>query len=138
MVALSWMFFHSTPRRADRWFRRLRLVSSAPYSLGYGSNDAQRTMGIIWLLLIAAGITPKEHPPCWVIVSCYAAIVLGTRFGGWRIVKTMGRKITKLKPVGGFAAGTGGALTLFIASKFGILVSATHTIMGVIVGVGAA
>ena len=138
MVALSWIFFRSTPRRVDRWFRRLQLLSSALYSLGHGSNDAQKTMGIIWLLLIAAGVTTKDHLPNWVIVSCYVAIALGTLFGGWRIVKTMGQKITKLKPVGGFAAETGGALTLFLASNFGIPVSTTHTITGAIVGVGAA
>jgi len=138
MVALSWIFFRSTPRRVDRWFRRLQLLSSALYSLGHGSNDAQKTMGIIWLLLIAAGMTTKEHLPTWVIVSCYVAISLGTLFGGWRIVKTMGQKITKLKPVGGFAAETGGAMTLFLASSFGIPVSTTHTITGAIVGVGAA
>jgi PiT family inorganic phosphate transporter len=95
-------------------------------------------MGIIWLLLIAAGVTTQEHLPTWVIVSCYVAISLGTLFGGWRIVKTMGQKITKLKPVGGFAAETGGAMTLFLASSFGIPVSTTHTITGAIVGVGAA
>jgi PiT family inorganic phosphate transporter len=138
MVALSWMLFRSTPRRVDRWFRRLQLLSSALYSLGHGSNDAQKTMGIIWLLLIAAGITTRDHLPTWVIVSCYIAIALGTLFGGWRIVKTMGQKITKLKPIGGFAAETGGAITLFIASSFGIPVSTTHTITGAIVGVGAA
>jgi PiT family inorganic phosphate transporter len=138
MVALSWMLFRSTPRRVDRWFRRLQLLSSALYSLGHGSNDAQKTMGIIWLLLIAAGITTRDHLPTWVIVSCYVAIALGTLFGGWRIVKTMGQKITKLKPIGGFAAETGGAITLFIASSFGIPVSTTHTITGAIVGVGAA
>jgi PiT family inorganic phosphate transporter len=138
MVGLSWIFFRSTPRRVDRWFRRLQLLSSALYSLGHGSNDAQKTMGIIWLLLIAAGMTTKEHLPTWVIVSCYVAISLGTLFGGWRIVKTMGQKITKLKPVGGFAAETGGAITLFLASSFGIPVSTTHTITGAIVGVGAA
>jgi PiT family inorganic phosphate transporter len=138
MVALSWMFFRSTQRRVDRWFRRLQLLSSALYSLGHGSNDAQKTMGIIWLLLIAAGLTTTDHLPFWVIVSCYLAIAAGTMFGGWRIVKTMGQKITRLKPVGGFAAETGGAMTLFIASNFGIPVSTTHTITGAIVGVGSA
>jgi PiT family inorganic phosphate transporter len=115
------------------------LISSALYSLGHGSNDAQKTMGIIWLLLIAAGITAQgaSAPPYWVILSCYLAIGLGTLFGGWRIVKTMGQRITKLKPVGGFCAETGGAMTLFIASGFGIPVSTTHTITGAIVGVGS-
>jgi PiT family inorganic phosphate transporter len=139
MLLVSWVFFRSTPRLMDRWFRRLQLVSSGLYSLGHGSNDAQKTMGIIWLLLIAAGhvSATDSMPPTWVIVSCYAAIAAGTLFGGWRIVKTMGQKITKLKPVGGFCAETGGAMTLFLASGFGIPVSTTHTITGAIVGVGA-
>ncbi len=138
MVAVSWMFFRSSTRKVDRWFRRLQLVSSALYSIGHGSNDAQKTMGIIWLLLISAGATSQDHLPNWVVICCYVAISLGTLFGGWRIVKTMGQKITKLKPVGGFAAETGGAITLFIASSFGIPVSTTHTITGAIVGVGSA
>ncbi len=140
MLGVSWMFFRSTPRGTDRWFRRLQLVSSALYSIGHGSNDAQKTMGIIWLLLIAAGVshTGETHPPYWVILSCYVAIALGTLFGGWRIVKTMGQKITKLKPVGGFCAETGGAMTLFVASGMGVPVSTTHTITGAIVGVGSA
>jgi len=140
MIAVSWLFFRSTPRRMDRWFRRLQLMSSALYSLGHGSNDAQKTMGIIWLLLIAAGVSSTQDtmPPYWVIISCYVAIAFGTMFGGWRIVKTMGQKITKLKPVGGFCAETGGAMTLFLASGFGIPVSTTHTITGSIVGVGSA
>ncbi len=100
----------------DRWFRRLQLVSSALYSIGHGSNDAQKTMGIIWLLLmIGEPRRRRDHLPFWVIVSCYVAIALGTLFGGWRIVKTMGQRITKLKPVGGFAAETGGAMSLFLA-----------------------
>jgi len=138
MVAVSWIFLRSPPHRVDKLFRRGQLVSSALYSLGHGANDAQKTMGIIWMLLIAAGMTTTEHLPFWVIVSCYVAIALGTLFGGWRIVKTMGQKITKLKPVGGFAAETGGAATLFIASGFGIPVSTTHTITGAIIGVGSA
>ncbi len=140
MLAVSWMFFRSTPRRMDRWFRRLQLISSGLYSLGHGSNDAQKTIGVIWLLLIAAGYTSTQDvlPPTWVIVSCYAAIALGTLFGGWRIVKTMGQKITRLKPIGGFCAETGGAITLFLASILGIPVSTTHTITGAIVGVGSA
>jgi inorganic phosphate transporter, PiT family len=138
MVAVSWIFFRSSPHRVDKLFRRGQLVSSALYSLGHGANDAQKTMGIIWLLLIAAGVTTEDHLPFWVIVSCYIAIALGTLFGGWRIVKTMGQKITKLRPVGGFAAETGGAATLFIASSFGIPVSTTHTITGAIIGVGSA
>jgi PiT family inorganic phosphate transporter len=140
MVAVSWICLRSAPRKVDRWFRRLQLVSSAAYSIGHGSNDAQKTMGIIWLLLISAGVTRADSsmPPSWVIVSCYIAIALGTMFGGWRIVKTMGQKITKLRPVGGFAAETGGAITLFMASSLGIPVSTTHTITGAIIGVGSA
>jgi inorganic phosphate transporter, PiT family len=138
MIAVSWACLRASPRRVDGWFRRLQLVSSALYSIGHGSNDAQKTMGIIWLLLITAGVTGQDHLPLWVIVSCYIAIALGTLFGGWRIVKTMGQKITKLRPVGGFAAETGGAMTLFLASTLGIPVSTTHTITGAIVGVGAA
>ena len=140
MIGVSWACVRASPRKVDRWFRRLQLASSALYSVGHGSNDAQKTMGIIWLLLIAAGITSKEAamPPSWVFISCYLAIAAGTMFGGWRIVKTMGQKITKLRPVGGFAAETGGAMTLFIASGFGIPVSTTHTITGAIVGVGSA
>ena len=138
MLAVSWICFRQTPRRVDRWFRRLQLLSSAAYSLGHGSNDAQKTMGIIWMLLISAGITTQDHLPAWVIISCYIAIGFGTAFGGWRIVKTMGQRITKLKPIGGFAAETGGAITLFVATGFGIPVSTTHTITGAIIGVGAA
>jgi PiT family inorganic phosphate transporter len=139
MLLVAWIFVRSTPRKVDVWFRRLQLVSAAGYSLGHGGNDAQKTMGIIWMLLIAAGYTnPGDaHPPAWVIISCYAAISFGTLFGGWRIVKTMGQKITKLKPVGGFCAETGGAITLLMASFWGIPVSTTHTITGAIVGVGA-
>jgi PiT family inorganic phosphate transporter len=139
MVVVSWAFIRSTPRRIDKWFRRAQLVSASMYSLGHGGNDAQKTMGIIWMLLIATGhSTPQEHLPWWVIFSCYTAIGLGTLFGGWRIVKTMGQKITKLKPVGGFCAETGGAVTLFLATALGIPVSTTHTITGAIVGVGSA
>ena len=138
MTSVSWIFFRSTPYRVDSWFRRLQLVSAALYSLGHGGNDAQKTAGIIWLLLITAGLsTPAAHVPAWVVMSCYVAMGLGTMFGGWRIVKTMGQKITKLKPVGGFCAETGGAMTLFLATYFGIPVSTTHTITGAIVGVGA-
>jgi PiT family inorganic phosphate transporter len=138
MILVSWLFVRSSPRRVDKWFRRLQLVSASLYSLGHGGNDAQKTMGIIWMLLIAAGVSTTEDPlPIWVIISCYCAISLGTLFGGWRIVKTMGQKITKLKPVGGFCAETGGAITLFVATSMGIPVSTTHTITGAIVGVGA-
>ena len=139
MVAVSWLCVRSTPARVDRWFRRLQLASASLYSLGHGGNDAQKTIGIIWMLLIAAGISsPNEHIPYWVVVACYITIALGTAFGGWRIVKTMGQRITKLKPVGGFCAETGGALTLFLATGLGIPVSTTHTITGAIVGVGSA
>ena len=137
MVLVAWVFRRATPSRVDRWFRRLQLVSAGAYSLGHGGNDAQKTIGIIWMLLIATGHSAVDTPPTWVIVSCYAAIALGTMFGGWRIVKTMGQKITKLKPVGGFCAETGGALTLFLATALGIPVSTTHTITGAIVGVGS-
>jgi PiT family inorganic phosphate transporter len=140
MLLVSWIFVKSTPRKVDTWFRRLQLVSAAGYSLGHGGNDAQKTMGIIWMLLIATGYsnTADAYPPLWVIISCYAAISFGTLFGGWRIVKTMGQKITKLKPVGGFCAETGGAITLLLASFWGVPVSTTHTITGAIVGVGSA
>jgi PiT family inorganic phosphate transporter len=140
MLLVSWVFVRSTPRRVDKWFRRLQLVSAASYSLGHGGNDAQKTIGIIWMLLIAAGYSQSTDamPPLWVIISCYTAISFGTLFGGWRIVKTMGQKITKLKPVGGFCAETGGAITLFTATALGVPVSTTHTITGAIVGVGSA
>jgi len=136
-VAVSWICRRRTQLQTDRWFRKLQLVSSALYSIGHGSNDAQKTMGIIWLLLISAGVTTTGHLPRWVVIACYVAIALGTLFGGWRIVKTMGQRITKLKPVGGFAAETGGAIALFLASTFGIPVSTTHTITGAIIGVGS-
>jgi len=139
MVAVAWLFRRTTPSRVDKWFRRLQLVSASAYSLGHGGNDAQKTIGIIWMLLIATGYASASDasPPGWTIISCYVAIALGTMFGGWRIVKTMGQKITKLKPVGGFCAETGGALTLFMATALGIPVSTTHTITGAIVGVGS-
>jgi len=141
MVVVAWVCRRVPPLRVDRWFRRLQLVSAGAYSLGHGGNDAQKTIGIIWMLLIASGpsyaLPTDKLPPAWVIWSCYIAIGLGTMFGGWRIVKTMGQKITKLKPVGGFCAETGGAMTLFIATALGVPVSTTHTITGAIVGVGA-
>jgi PiT family inorganic phosphate transporter len=137
MVAVSWLANRSTPRRVDKSFRRLQLVSAAAYSLGHGGNDAQKTIGIIWMLLLAAGtLKTGESVPMWVVISCYTAMGLGTMFGGWRIVKTMGQRITKLRPVGGFCAETGGAITLFMATSLGIPVSTTHTITGAIVGVG--
>jgi PiT family inorganic phosphate transporter len=139
MVAVAWLFRSTPPLRVDGWFRRLQLVSAGLYSLGHGGNDAQKTIGIIWMLLLATGYASAgdARPPAWVIWSCYIAIALGTMFGGWRIVKTMGQKITKLKPVGGFCAETGGAMTLFLATGLGIPVSTTHTITGAIVGVGS-
>jgi inorganic phosphate transporter, PiT family len=139
MVAVAWIFRRASPLRVDNLFRRAQLVSAGLYSLGHGGNDAQKTIGIIWLLLIAAGYADQtaHHPPYWVIWSCYIAIGLGTLFGGWRIVKTMGQRITKLKPVGGFCAETGGAATLFLATAMGVPVSTTHTITGAIFGVGS-
>ena len=139
MVLVANLFKRSRPSKVDKWFRRLQLVSAGAYSLGHGGNDAQKTIGIIWMLLVATGYVSATDasPPTWTIVSCYMAIGLGTMFGGWRIVKTMGQRITKLKPVGGFCAETGGALTLFLATALGIPVSTTHTITGAIVGVGS-
>jgi len=138
MLAVSWIFVRTTPSRVDRWFRRLQLVSSSLYSLGHGGNDAQKTVGIIWMLLIGAGYLGAKDPvPVWVVIACYVTIALGTAFGGWRIVKTMGQRITKLRPVHGFCAETGGAAMLFVATLLGIPVSTTHTITGAIVGVGS-
>jgi len=139
LVLVANVFRRRSPLRVDRFFRRGQLVSAAAYSLGHGGNDAQKTIGIIWMLLVATGYSQAADsaPPWWVIWSCYVAIAAGTMFGGWRIVKTMGQKITKLKPVGGFCAETGGAITLFTASALGIPVSTTHTITGAIVGVGS-
>jgi PiT family inorganic phosphate transporter len=138
LVLVSWVFRRSNPGRVDRWFRRLQLISASLYSLGHGGNDAQKTIGIIWVLLIAAHVPgAAERVPAWVIIACYVTMGLGTFLGGWRIVKTMGQRITKLKPVGGFCAETGGAITLFLATAMGIPVSTTHTITGAIVGVGS-
>ena len=138
MVVVANLFRHASPLRVDNWFRRAQLVSAGLYSLGHGGNDAQKTIGLIWMLLIATGYSAANAPPpSWAIWVCYIAIGLGTMFGGWRIVKTMGQRITKLKPVGGFCAETGGAMTLFLATALGIPVSTTHTITGAIVGVGS-
>jgi PiT family inorganic phosphate transporter len=139
MVIVAWICRRASPMRIDRWFRRLQLISAGLYSLGHGGNDAQKTIGIIWMMLVASGYTAASdaRPPSWVVWCCYTAIGLGTMFGGWRIVKTMGQKITKLKPVGGFCAETGGAITLFLATAMGVPVSTTHTITGAIVGVGS-
>ncbi len=140
MLIVAWLFRRTSPSRVDGWFRRLQLLSAGAYSLGHGGNDAQKTIGIIWMLLIATGYVTSvdKAPPTWVVAACYLAIGLGTMFGGWRIVKTMGQRITKLKPVGGFCAETGGAMTLFLATALGVPVSTTHTITGAIVGVGSA
>jgi inorganic phosphate transporter, PiT family len=137
LVAIFWIFRRASPLRVDHTFRRLQLVSAALYSLGHGTNDAQKTMGIIAGVLFTAGYLKAFSIPTWVILSAHTAIALGTLTGGWRIIHTMGSKITKLQPVGGFAAETAGAITLFIASHLGVPVSTTHTITGAIVGVGA-
>ncbi len=139
MVAVSWICRKSTPSKVDRTFRRLQLASAAAFSLGHGGNDAQKTIGIIWMLLIATGYAAAgdKSPPIWVAICAYIAIGTGTMFGGWRIVKTMGQKITKLKPVGGFCAEGAGAITLFLNTFMGVPVSTTHTITGAIVGVGS-
>ena len=138
MLAVMWIFRRSTPARVDGLFRRLQLVSAAAFSLGHGSNDAQKTAGIITALLYSTGhLTGEFHVPSWVILTSFGAIGLGTLAGGWRIVQTMGMSITKLRPVGGFCAETAGALALFGASAAGIPVSTTHTITGSIVGVGS-
>jgi PiT family inorganic phosphate transporter len=137
MVAVSWIFRRWQPFKLDQVFRRLQLVSAALYSLGHGGNDAQKTMGIITGLLVSGGYLKTFDVPLWVILISHAAIALGTMFGGWRIVKTMGTKITKLQPMGGFCAETAGAITLFVATHLGIPVSTTHTITGAIIGVGA-
>jgi inorganic phosphate transporter, PiT family len=138
VLVVTWTFVRATPAFADSTFRRLQLVSAALYSLGHGGNDAQKTMGIIAALLYSHGMTGEQfHVPLWVAISCYLAMGLGTLFGGWRIVHTMGSKITRLTPMQGFCAETAGAITLFGATSLGIPVSTTHTITGAIVGVGA-
>ena len=136
-VAIFWIFRRSSPMRVDRQFRRAQLVSAALYSFGHGTNDAQKTMGIIAGVLVTAGYMKEFHIPMWVVLAAHSAIALGTLSGGWRIIHTMGSKITRLQPVGGFAAETAGAITLFVASSLGVPVSTTHTITGAIVGVGA-
>jgi len=136
-VALMWAFQHASPGRVDGWFRRLQLVSAAAYSLGHGGNDAQKTMGIIAGVLLAGGYITEFRIDLWVVLAAHAAIALGTLSGGWRIIHTMGSKITKLTPVGGFAAETAGAISLFTATNLGIPVSTTHTITGAIMGVGS-
>ena len=137
MTATFWIFRRVVPRKVDRWFRRLQLVSAALFSLSHGTNDAQKTMGIIAGVLFTAGYIKTFDIPLWVILAAHAAIALGTLAGGWRIIHTMGTKITKLQPVGGFAAESGAAIAIFTATHFGIPVSTTHAITGAIVGVGA-
>jgi PiT family inorganic phosphate transporter len=139
VLAVSWIFVRKTPLAVDNIFRSLQFVSASLYSLGHGGNDAQKTMGIIAVLLYSHGRLGSEfHIPFWVVLSCQTAMGLGTLFGGWRIVHTMGSRITKLTPMQGFCAETAGAITLFMATGLGVPVSTTHTITGAIVGVGAA
>jgi len=139
VLAVSWIFVRQTPFAVDRTFRLMQFVSASLYSLGHGGNDAQKTMGIIAVLLYSQGyLGGTFHVPLWVVLSCQTAMAMGTLFGGWRIVHTMGSKITRLNPMQGFCAETGGALTLFAATWLGIPVSTTHTITGAIIGVGAA
>ena len=137
MVLILWLFQRTSPGKVDGWFRRLQLVSAAAYSLGHGGNDAQKTMGIIAGVLLAGGYIDAFRIDMWVVLSAHAAIALGTLSGGWRIIHTMGSKITKLQPVGGFAAETAGAISLFTATTLGVPVSTTHTITGAIIGVGS-
>jgi inorganic phosphate transporter, PiT family len=137
MTAILWIFKGFAPSRVDRHFRRLQLVSAAAYSLGHGGNDAQKTMGIIAGAMYAGGLLQEFRIPFWVVIAAHAAIALGTLAGGWRIIHTMGSKITRLQPVGGFAAETAGAISLFTATGLGVPVSTTHTITGAIIGVGS-
>jgi len=137
MTANYWIFRNQAPRRVDRWFRRLQLVSAGAYSLMHGANDAQKTMGIIAGVLFTAGYLTEFSIPFWVVLAAHAAIGLGTLSGGWRIIHTMGSKITKLQPVHGFAAETGAAIAIYTATALGVGISTTHTITGAIVGVGA-
>jgi len=137
MTATFWIFRSFVPRRVDKWFRRMQLISAALFSLSHGTNDAQKTMGIVAGVLLTAGYIKTFEIPIWVVLAAHAAIALGTLAGGWRIIHTMGSKITKLQPQGGFAAETGAAIAIFTATHFGIPVSTTHAITGAIVGVGA-
>lgn len=136
---IMWILRNVPAFAVDKWFRRLQIISASAFSLGHGGNDAQKSVGIIWVAMIISGLVTKEaaEPPGWVVISCYSAIALGTLFGGWRIVKTMGQKITKIKPFEGFCAEAAGTLTLIGATHWGIPVSTTHTITGAIMGVGA-
>jgi PiT family inorganic phosphate transporter len=139
MIAVYWIFRRWKPASVDTLFRRGQLLSAAAYSLGHGGNDAQKTMGIIVALLVAAGYRSQDNTdiPLWIVLSCHAAMAVGTAFGGWRIVKTMGMNITKLQPMGGFCAESAGAVTLFLSTVMGVPVSTTHTITGAIIGVGS-
>jgi PiT family inorganic phosphate transporter len=142
MIALTWLLRRQRPGPVDRWFRRLQLISAAAFSLNHGGNDAQKTMGIIVVLLYSQGYLGQSFPkseqiPFWIVLACHAAMGLGTMSGGWRIVKTMGMRLTKLRPFGGFCAETGGSAAIFLATLLGVPVSTTHTITGAIVGVGA-
>jgi PiT family inorganic phosphate transporter len=137
MVSIYWIFHHTQVYKVDKYFRVMQVISASLYSLAHGTNDAQKTMGIITTVLVTTGMLRSFEVPYWVILTCHAAMGLGTMSGGWRIIKTMGSKITRLKPVGGFAAETSGAITILTASYFGIPVSTTHTITGAIVGVGS-
>ena len=136
-VASSWLVRRSAPLRVDRWFRRLQLLSAAAFSLGHGTNDAQKGMGIITAAMVTGGMLNTYEVPFWVVLSCHAAIAAGTMAGGWRVIKTMGQRITKLRPFDGFCAESSGALTLILTAVSGIPVSTTHTITGAIVGVGS-
>jgi PiT family inorganic phosphate transporter len=138
MVIVLWAVHRRRPRQVDRWFRRLQLLSAAVYSLGHGTNDAQKTMGIIAILLYSAGLLgPELYVPFWVVITCHIAIALGTLIGGWRVIQTLGMRITKLRPVHGFCAETAAACSILLATGAGIPVSTTHTITGSIIGVGA-
>jgi len=139
MFLVSWVFRKMRPQRVDRTFRVGQLLSAAAYSIGHGGNDAQKTIGVIWAVMIAGGVLDKNGAgaPSWVVIASYSAMALGTAVGGWRIVKTMGMKLTKLQPIGGFAAETGAALAIFLATQLGVGISTTHTITGAIVGVGS-
>ncbi|HET8936807.1 MAG TPA: inorganic phosphate transporter [Polyangiales bacterium] len=141
-ILFAWLLRHRTPGKVDQWFRRLQLISASAFSVSHGGNDAQKTMGVITVLLYSQGYLGETFPkgddiPFWIVLSCQAAMGLGTLSGGWRIVKTMGMRLTKLKPFGGFCAETGGSAAIFIATALGVPVSTTHTITGAIVGVGA-
>ena len=138
VIVVSWLFVRTTPRRVDKGFRRMQLLSAGLYNLGHGANNAQKALGMIWMLLLAAGaLQANDMPPYWAVVSSYAVVAAGTLLGGWRVVKTMGQKITRLKPVSGFCAEIGGALTLILANNIGAPISPRQALTGALVGVGA-